>query len=71
MKKSLIFVINVVWLLTVHLWLVNAEVIKAQPFPSAQNPQGDLWGKNQGGTRLSLTGRTKMAPWNTSYTDLR
>ncbi len=48
MKKIGIFAISLVWLLTVQLSFITVEVSQAQPFPSAQNAQGDLWGENWG-----------------------
>ncbi len=48
MKKILIFAISLFWLLIVQPSLITVKVTQAQPFPSAQNAQGDLWGENWG-----------------------
>ena len=48
MKKKLIFAVSLVWLLTANLSYSAMKVSQAQPFPSAQNAKGDLWGENWG-----------------------
>ena len=48
MKKVLIFAISLVWFLIVQPSFITVHVSQAQPFPSAQNTRGDLWGENWG-----------------------
>ncbi len=48
MKKTLIMAMSLVGLLITLLSCSTMEVSHAQPFPSAQNAQGDLDGENWG-----------------------
>ena len=48
MKKIVIIVINLAWLLTILLGCFSMEAREAEPNPTVTNPQGDLEGSNMG-----------------------